>query len=676
MALNNREPSLFAVAKLLETGLVNMNRIDVIWSQLMSHLLEVSRHPHQKMREWGAEAITTLVMAAVSPDHQSCLKNMRAKAEYLTPLVEMSSISHMDIRQKQLDTSLKMLQSLGEMISDGWPAILTIIGSINENQSESLIRLSFQSLQLIISDLLTNIPAIYIEMIVDVTSKFGSQSQELNVSLTAIGSIWNIADHLYQNQEKLKAVLSHQQNPNPESDTKRESDYEMSAFESLWITIFKRLSDLCTDGRPAIRKSASQTLFATLNSHGTILEADTWSCVLWQVLFPLLDRVKSSTQEASDEKIVDVPKSMGMTGIGVSGAGSSILLHHSRNTEYKQWAETQVLSLSGVCRIFSMRKDHLIESIGIEDFESCWNFLLGHIESAASSRNPEVSLSALKCFQDMICVTPGLFQSKRGEEKSNSRNELNLWVSVWRIWCKIGFESTQPPDLIDGQTVINSMATNIFIPSQAFLASLIQIFPFIFNQIKDQFSIQDFQQLSKILQQSVAVPVDVSTQAYVMSMMTTSGGPSPDCKSTNGSSCGIHHHQQYYHHNVPLTPLQDSVFVVIETVTSEIMSHITQGNSEKILNPSSPNHQNLEQLIPVLFSQLVTLMTYACVTPTYGKIIGVTYSKFSSPTEWMALNFVPFGERNMRLVVNLYQSLATLRCIIKSHVLHEIIRVS
>lgn len=36
-----QEPSLFAVAKLLETGLVNMDRIEILWRPLTGHLLEV-----------------------------------------------------------------------------------------------------------------------------------------------------------------------------------------------------------------------------------------------------------------------------------------------------------------------------------------------------------------------------------------------------------------------------------------------------------------------------------------------------------------------------------------------------------------------------------------------------------------------------------------------------------
>ena len=36
-----QEPSLFAVAKLLETGLVNLPRVNVLWKPVTAHLLEV-----------------------------------------------------------------------------------------------------------------------------------------------------------------------------------------------------------------------------------------------------------------------------------------------------------------------------------------------------------------------------------------------------------------------------------------------------------------------------------------------------------------------------------------------------------------------------------------------------------------------------------------------------------
>lgn len=70
-----QEPSLFAVAKLLETGLVNLFRVHVLWRPLTNHLLEVCQHPHIRMREWGVEAITYLVKSALQYNYQPCLRD-------------------------------------------------------------------------------------------------------------------------------------------------------------------------------------------------------------------------------------------------------------------------------------------------------------------------------------------------------------------------------------------------------------------------------------------------------------------------------------------------------------------------------------------------------------------------------------------------------------------------
>ena len=54
-----------------------------------------------------------------------------------------------------------------------------------------------------------------------------------------------------------------------------------------------------------------------------------------KVLFPLLDKVRQLSDSASTDKV---------------DQGGNILIHHSRNTQQKQWAETQVRLLA-ICFI-------------------------------------------------------------------------------------------------------------------------------------------------------------------------------------------------------------------------------------------------------------------------------------------------------------------------------------
>jgi len=67
------------VAKLLETGLVNLPRVEVLWRPLTNHLLEVCQHPHIRMREWGVEAVTYLVKAALQHKYQPPLRDNQVR---------------------------------------------------------------------------------------------------------------------------------------------------------------------------------------------------------------------------------------------------------------------------------------------------------------------------------------------------------------------------------------------------------------------------------------------------------------------------------------------------------------------------------------------------------------------------------------------------------------------
>lgn len=52
----------------------------------------------------------------------------------LNPLKELSNILHADIRQKQLESVLQILQSQGDSLGPGWPLVLGVIGAIRNDQ--------------------------------------------------------------------------------------------------------------------------------------------------------------------------------------------------------------------------------------------------------------------------------------------------------------------------------------------------------------------------------------------------------------------------------------------------------------------------------------------------------------------------------------------------------------
>ncbi|KAM4670946.1 protein MON2 homolog isoform 10-T13 [Amazona ochrocephala] len=560
---NSKEPSLFAVAKLLETGLVNMHRIEILWRPLTGHLLEVCQHPNSRMREWGAEALTSLIKAGLTFSHDPPLsQNQRLQLLLLNPLKELSNISHPDIRIKQLECVLQILQSQGDSLGPGWPLVLGVMGAIRSDQGESLIRTAFQCLQLVVTDFLPTMPCTCLQIVVEVAGSFGLHNQELNISLTSIGLL---------------------------------------------------------------------------------------------VLFHLLDRVRESSTTADKEKI--------------ESGGGNILIHHSRDTAEKQWAETWVLTLAGVARIFNTRR-YLLQPLG--DFSQAWDVLLDHIRSAALSKNNEVSLAALKSFQEILQIVSPVRDSEKpdtppainvsvpvvvgtttatslgrsfmrtdsigerigrysGSEPpviTDEIEDLNLWWAAWNSWYRIGSESTRPPVTCDKLT---------FIPSQPFLTALIQIFPALYQHIKTGFSMDDLQKLGVILHGAVSVPISSDASPFILPSYT----------------------------EAVLTSLQEAVLTALDVLQKAICV----------------GSESMQIMYPAIFDQLLAFVEFSCKPPQYGQletkhIANAKYNQIQlfAPAEWVALNYVPFAERSLEVVVDLYQKTACHKAVVTEKVLQNIIK--
>nr|XP_025139679.1 protein MON2 homolog isoform X6 [Bubalus bubalis] len=662
---NNKEPSLFAVAKLLETGLVNMHRIEILWRPLTGHLLEVCQHPNSRMREWGAEALTSLIKAGLTFNHDPPLsQNQRLQLLLLNPLKEMSNINHPDIRLKQLECVLQILQSQGDSLGPGWPLVLGVMGAIRNDQGESLIRTAFQCLQLVVTDFLPTMPCTCLQIVVDVAGSFGLHNQELNISLTSIGLLWNISDYFFQRGETIEKELNKEEAAQQKQAEEKgvvlnRPFHPAPPFDCLWLCLYAKLGELCVDPRPAVRKSAGQTLFSTIGAHGTLLQHSTWHTVIWKVLFHLLDRVRESSTTADKEKI--------------ESGGGNILIHHSRDTAEKQWAETWVLTLAGVARIFNTRR-YLLQPLG--DFSRAWDVLLDHIQSAALSKNNEVSLAALKSFQEILQIvspvrdsdkpeTPpavnvpapvllgpisgpslnrpfvrtdsigerlGRYSSSEPPVVTDELEDLNLWWAAWNTWYRIGSESTKPPITLDKLT---------FIPSQPFLTALIQIFPALYQHIKTGFNMDDLQKLGVILHRAVSVPISSDASPFILPSYT----------------------------EAVLTSLQEAVLTALDVLQKDDLMAICVGP------------ENMQIMYPAIFDQLLAFVEFSCKPPQYGQletkhIANAKYNQIQlfAPAEWVALNYVPFAERSLDVVVDLYQKTACHKAVVNEKVLQNIIK--
>eukprot|EP00026_Physarum_polycephalum_P000282 Phypoly_transcript_00282.p1 GENE.Phypoly_transcript_00282~~Phypoly_transcript_00282.p1 ORF type:complete len:1756 (+),score=269.99 Phypoly_transcript_00282:745-5268(+) len=325
------------------------------------------------------------------------------QVKMLEALTELSKNSYNDVKDKTLNAVDTLLQSSGQTLNSGWPLLLTILKRVAENNDKLFIPTAFKCVQLICTDFLSNFQPHHLALFISVIGEFGKQNTDINISLTAVGLLWNVADFLAHERDKDKASIYHMKDVASLPYLKEITMYETSGepdppyevdtrplLDRMWQCVFCVLRPLGTDKRPEVRNCALSTLFKTLTppSHAHFLQLNSWLRVLQCLLFPLLDDVRNLAAAAADVKIDNE-----------LGGGVMMLVHHSRNTAQKQWDETKVLAMGGIVRVMKMFFDTLC---ALPTFITIWTRVVRYLETQATSSSKEVSHAAITNFQEII----------------------------------------------------------------------------------------------------------------------------------------------------------------------------------------------------------------------------------------------------------------------------------
>uniref|UniRef100_A0A0R3RXV2 Protein MON2 homolog n=1 Tax=Elaeophora elaphi TaxID=1147741 RepID=A0A0R3RXV2_9BILA len=602
----SREPSFFPVAKLQQTGMANLARLEVFWRPVTAHLIEVSGHPYVKLREWGAQALTVLVKSALKV--KTSVTESKRQQLILSPLSSMSEIEYTDVRRKQIECLVNVLQSAGQQLtSDQWPTVIetvrvVVVGKLSYD--EVLVKQSYEAVALMITDFLEILPFHCIQLLVETDAKYGSQQCELNISLSALGQLWTISDFVYRKNPKLSQQES----------------------ETIWLVLYNCLSELCVDVRPPVRKSACQTLLQTIAAHGSALKPTTWEHMVWKVLFPMLDKVRALTLSASTTR----------TDSSALGA-SNILIHHSRDTESKQWAETSVQTLSGIVKIFNTQRALLLS---LDDFPAIWGTLLHYIEYLAASDNNEMTLAALKSFQELLLgkISSQGYEMGKRERFANPAHanyggeELpalpeHLWIAAWKSWMIMSqtlvltksFEVDMPSD---AAMPLSERNGGKFIPGQMHLITLLQIFIPLFERVRKKISCDDLKygEVPSIIKGIVSVPLTTEQVPFIL--------------YTND-----------------LTPTLEAVLNCVRIIYQDMLE---TGSS-------------LRPALPDLIRLMLDFTTFAIHPPVTG------YEPNKAENKGVQ-NMVVFAELSLRTVVEFYAGTAHFQEIVQSAVFVDIVK--
>ncbi|KAK9766990.1 Endocytosis and vacuole integrity protein, variant 2 [Basidiobolus ranarum] len=545
--LTNKTES-FAIRKIRQTSLLNMDRLvsqdnSGIWDMIMNHLIDTANYlsTAAQIRTQTCEAIADIIAAAmVSVSSAEMKGDEQAQIRLLVPLKrlvigesvdESQRVKFIEVQKIAIETLNKLLQTSGESFTVGWPMIFDMIKSvcyfdqpkeevvIDEKDTASisskasnthsirttgLVRVAFPCLQLICTDFLPLLDSRCLLECIKTLSSFVLQTEDLNISLTAVRLLWNVSDFLQTKRIDLERSEENEESSTPAKELSEDmtlysfedeinEDLTSQSLSALWALLLHNLSKICTDLRPEVRNGAIQTLFRTIGINGGLLKPMNWKLCIWKVIFPLIDSVKQTAFEAiaawrALKEVQDDSKSF-------------MMVHHSRGTIDKQWDESHVLVLGGVTRLF---KDFLSALIELENFQNAWDVLLRHLKDYFLNYSPEVTLASIKSFHSLLSLP-------KDKDSLNIAKIHPLWVKAWEIWEQIGSEMVEAsqPDQPDKDRPIRTFDQDTV---TAFTSTFIDLY----EVVREDFELNQIEKLMKVLygvlthQSNVNAPSDVS----------------------------------------------------------------------------------------------------------------------------------------------------------------------
>lgn len=390
----------------------------------------------------------------------------------------------------------------------------SVMTATGPKPATGLIKVAFSSLQLICTDFLSLLSPDCLRQCIATLGSFGMQSDDLNISLTAVGLLWNLSDFIQTRRIELAALRNEtgttisdeeidKENMNIDLALSQEDDSNPKTYSILWMLLLLQLSHTCIDWRPEVRNGANQTLFRTITMNGHILGPYLWNACIWQVLFPLLDSIKMSSIRASK-----ISHSKVSSPNNNDRDSSGFMLHHSRDTADKQWDETKVLILTGVSSIF---QDFLKDIYQLKHFSRAFTLLLAHLEDSCLRSSQEVSLASIKSFKTIVTIS---------DDFKESMMLIDLWRRAWNTWEVIGYgisqsmnaddlaERKQSSLLLGDEAELQSLTLSLSCSSAApisddftqdTLTSFVSMFIDLYHLISDTFTLEDVSSLLSVL---------------------------------------------------------------------------------------------------------------------------------------------------------------------------------
>ena len=401
-------PKMSALYRMVDVFLANSFRAHDLWAPFLSHVLELLQDSKPSIREAAIDALGKAITGTLAnlhsggleigvsnndnhiEDENASVQIDRLENMVLVALESLHNDRERDVQVGVLKVLAQVLQRNGEHLTDGWIPVFRLLAASAETSSLETVALGCESLQIVYNDYLDKMDDRNIQKFLSVAENYGKQAMDVNVSLSIISMLWNLGDMLGSRdggggRTGGGGALS----------SAGGSDI---STEDLLETIYEALFKISKDARPEVRNSGARSLFAMVAAHGNRLSPGLWTACLWDKLFPLLrysfHMSVTSSKEEAEAALLGQSK----------GEQVRLVVHHSRNTEQKQWDETVVVCLAGMARLMNSQFERMTRMDGFDDG---WSELMLVVESSLAGGRKEVALAAISFLSGLLSGDSG-----------------------------------------------------------------------------------------------------------------------------------------------------------------------------------------------------------------------------------------------------------------------------
>eukprot|EP00760_Papus_ankaliazontas_P023340 PhM_4_TR2044/c0_g1_i1/m.64461/K18442/ARFGEF, BIG; brefeldin A-inhibited guanine nucleotide-exchange protein len=353
-------PRLFGLQKVLEVAEVNMHRIQLVWTQMWTHIGDLltycALHPHIRV---AMHAIDSLRQLAVKFMEREEFTSFHFQREFLKPFeIVFASARPVEIKELILRCLIQLIQLRGTRIMSGWKSILICLSRAASDSAPIVMTSSFEAVEVIVStcvhylatpehfaDLVSCMIAFAFNDHNELIARKGLLYLEVFARFLLHGIPMPSHPVILKRKDTIRDSTCTRANepisslemlltmPLDEDDASREnlihvlprspSGVPMSLSNKvelrLWLAIYTGFCTLATSNpRIPVRITALRQLFRSLRCVGDYFSAEVWGVVFTGAVFPLFDNVFCEVPIPSGTHPVAAEKDWQIDAIGTA----------------------------------------------------------------------------------------------------------------------------------------------------------------------------------------------------------------------------------------------------------------------------------------------------------------------------------------------------------------------